>query len=80
MKISQINENLLSQKLRELSQDTGFFQRPAINNTPLYDAERGFDSDSKGTSDLTGKKGIPTSKRHRKYFNISVGPEEMSVQ
>lgn len=80
MKLKQINENLLSQKLRELSQDTGFFQRPAVNSTPLYDADRGFDSDSRATSDVTGKKGIPTSKRHRKYFNISIGPEEMSVQ
>jgi hypothetical protein len=80
MKIRQIYENLLNQKLRELSQDTGFFQRPAVNSIPLYDAERGFDSDSRATSNTTGKKGIPTSKRHRKFFNISIGPEEMSVQ
>lgn len=79
MKLSDINENLMGQKLREISQDTRMFQRPSLQTMPLYDAERGIDSGSRVGSNTTQATGVPFKKRHRKYFNMSTGPENITL-
>lgn len=80
MKLSKINESFLSNKIREIQQTDRLFSRPDLNKVPLYDAERGFDSGSRATSSLSQTSGTPFKKRHRKFFNVSIGPEEMTIQ
>ena len=79
MRLHDINENLMGQKLREISQDTRMFQRPSLQTMPLYDAERGIDSGSRVGSNTTQATGVPIKKRHRKYFNMSTGPENITL-
>jgi len=80
MKLKQIKESFLSNKIREIQQTEPLFRRPSIQSVPLYDADRGFDADSRATSGTSQKSGIPLKRRQRKFFNMSIGPEEMMVQ
>jgi len=80
MKLKQIRESFLSNKIREIQQTEPLFKRPGIKSTPLYDAERGFDSGSRATSSVSQTTGVPFKRRQRKFFNMSIGPEEMMVQ
>jgi|APCry1669188910_1035180.scaffolds.fasta_scaffold28398_2 hypothetical protein len=80
MRLTKINEGLLGQKIAEIQRHTPLFRRPELQKMPLYDAERGMDADSRATSDKSGKQGIPYKNRHRQYFGVSIGPENISVQ
>lgn len=73
MRLKSISESFLSAKLKEIADTDLLFKRPGLHKVPLYDASRGFDSDSKATTSLSQKKGIPLKPRHRKYFGISTG-------
>lgn len=79
MKLNNIYENIIGQKLRDISRDTKLFRRPELHKIPLYDAEQANDSGARATGNTSYPTGIPTKKRHRKYFNMSVGPEEVNL-
>lgn len=79
MKLRDINENLIGQKLREISQDMKLFRRPDLHKIPLYNAEQGTDSGSRVAGSTSYPTGIPVKKRHRQYFNMSTGPEEVNI-
>jgi hypothetical protein len=79
MKLKEISENLMTQKLREISQDTKLFKKPELHKIPLYDASNGTDSGSRATGNTSYTSGIPTKKRHQKFFGVSVSPEEINI-
>lgn len=75
MKLRQISENFVGQKLREMLKGTGpYFERPGLQMQPLYDASSGHDSGARSTGGTLMPVGVPHKKRHRNALGFERRP------
>jgi hypothetical protein len=79
MKLRQIYENYIGNKLREQLQSSGYFGRPGLHSDKPYEASSGHDSGSRisGYSNLTT--GVPRKIRHRKFLGLSNRPGSITL-
>lgn len=75
MKLKQISENFIGQKLREMLKSTGpFFDRPRLQMTPLYNANTGHDAGAYSTGSRLMPIGVPHRPRHRNMLGFEKRP------
>lgn len=74
MKLKQISESFILQKLRDQLTSSGFFNRPVLQSTPLYQASSGHDAGSRTTGYTSLATGVPRKARHRRFLGFSQRP------
>jgi hypothetical protein len=74
VKLRQISEDFIGQKLRELLKSNAYFQKPSLHQTPLYDARSGHDSGAIATGMRLQPMGIPHKPRHRNILGFEKRP------
>lgn len=70
MKLRQISENFIMQKLRDQLQSSGYFNRPVVQTDQPYMPSSGHDSGSRAQGAVSQPTGVPTKPRHRRYFGM----------
>lgn len=72
MKLSQINEGLILQKMYEHLKSDGYFNRPVNNDAPTPSS--GFDTGSRVAGSTSLPTGVPHKARHRKFLGLANRP------
>lgn len=74
MKLTEIAEGFLSNKLREAYKNSDSFERPFVQSNPLFSPSSGHDAGSRSTGSTSSSTGIPANMRQRKFFGLSNRP------
>jgi len=74
MKLHQITENYISNKIREELQSSGYFNRPLAQMGQLYHGINGYDIASRAAGHTSYPSGIPSNYRHRIFLGLSNRP------
>jgi hypothetical protein len=70
MKLADISEGYLSQKLQEKFTSSNYFDRPLYRTDQLYNPSSGFTSDSRTSGDVNYKTGVPKTIRQQQYMGL----------
>lgn len=85
MKLSKISESFMSAKIREalvndVDSPAGKMLNISVDKSDKsYDVISGHDSQTQINGGFEQSTGIPLKPRLRKYFGISVGPEQINI-
>ena len=75
MKLNQISEGFLLQKIRDQLMSSGYFNRPTLQTgSPEYQASSGFDSGSRASGDTSYSVGTPYKPRLRQFLGMTSRP------
>lgn len=70
MKLRQISENFIMQKLRDQLQSSGYFNRPIVRTDQPFMPTSGHDSGSRIAGAISQPTGVPIKPRHRRYLGM----------
>lgn len=70
MKLNNIAEGFMSQKMRE-ALPGGYLNRPFVHTNLPYFGASGFDSGSRISGNTSYPSGIPNKPRHRRFLGLS---------
>ena len=80
MKLNQITEGFLFQKLRDQLMSSGYFNRPILHaGGPDYQPSSGFDSGSRTSGNTSYAVGVPHKPRHRQFLGMTSRPGSIRI-